>query len=109
MSELGPVITDFVVVVDAYAHRNERSTRPVVAFSPPKHIQGDVWIAQVDHSLCKAVLEACEPPGENFRPTRQGGCTYALYRKNAPDGPVFDGDSALFHCVALSRIVHPTS
>src|SRR5438876_12149316 len=95
----GPVVTDYVLVPDAYAQIDNRSTRPVVEFDSPRHIHGDIWIAQVDHALCEAVLDACEPRGENFKPTRQWGCMYAFYRRNAPSGSNqqfhFDSDGAL--------------
>lgn len=109
----GPAATDYVLVTDAYSQKDETSTRPVVNFSAPRQIDGDLWIAQVDHALCERILDACEPAGENFKPVRQFGCSYAFYRSNAPaeDGQLFrfDPDSLLYHCVALSRIVHPTA
>jgi len=109
----GPAATDYVLVTDAHAQKDDKSTRPVVEFSPPRQIDGDLWIAQVDHAFCKRVLDACDPAGENFKPVRQFGCSYAFYRSNAPtaNGQLyhFDPDSALYQCVALSRIVHPTA
>jgi len=109
----GPVATDYVLVTDAYSHKDAASSRAVVDFSPARQIDGDLWIAQVDHSFCERILDACDPRGENFKPVRQFGCSYAFYRANAPaeEGLLyrFDPDSLLYHCVALSRIVHPTS
>lgn len=108
-----PTVTDYVVVTGAYDQRDEKSMRPVVEFLSPRQIHGDIWIAQIDHALCEALLDACEPRGENFKPVRQSGCAYAFYRENAPAGPAqqnrFDADGALYKCLALSRLVHPTS
>ncbi|MGH2360049.1 MAG: hypothetical protein ACRDGM_05845 [bacterium] len=109
----GPTATDYVLVTDAYAQKDGESTRQVVEFSPPSHIDGDLWIAQIDHAFCERILDACDPAGENFKPVRHFGCSYAFYRINAPAGNGhlyhFDSDSALYECIALSRIVHPTS
>ena len=113
MVSSGPTATDYVLVTDAYAHKDDKSTRPVVDFSPPCQIDGDLWIAQVDYAFCERILDACDPAGENFKPVRQFGCSYAFYRSNAPteSGQLFhyDPDSLLYQCVALSRIVHPTA
>jgi hypothetical protein len=103
-----PRVTDYVLVVGAYDRKTENSTRPIIEFNPPRQIDKHVWIGQIPHAFCEAVLDACEPPGENFTLVRQVGCSYAFYRPNAP-GSSFDSDHKLFHCVALSRIVHPTS
>jgi hypothetical protein len=108
----GPVATDYVLVTDAYSQQDGLSSRPVVSFSPPRQIDGDLWVGEIDHSLCERILDACDPAGENFKPVRQFGCSYAFYRANAPTNNglfSFDPDSLLYHCVALSRIVHPTS
>lgn len=108
----GPVATDYVLVTDAYSHEGA-AARAIVAFSPARQIDGGLWIAQVNHKLCERILDARDPRGENFKPVRQFGCSYAFYRANAPaEGDLryrFDPDSLLYQCVALSRIVHPTS
>lgn len=108
-----PTATDYVLVTNAYAEEDANSTRPVVKFSPPSHIDGDLWIGKIDHTLCERILDACDPAGENFKPVRQFGCSYAFYRNKAPAGSGqvfhFDPDDALYECVALSRIVHPTA
>lgn len=108
-----PTVTDFVVVTNAYSERDDQSTRPIVRFNPPRHIQGDIWIAQLDPALCTALLDACDAAGENFKPFRQYGCSYAFYRVNAPAHAGhelhFDSDIALYTCIALSRLAHPNA
>jgi len=108
-----PTATDYVIVTDAYAHKDHATTRPVVEFSSPHRIDADLWIAQIDHALCERILDACAPAGENFKRVRQSGCSYAFYCSAAPTADRhlfhFDPDSALYRCVALSRIVHPTA
>lgn len=108
-----PVVTDYVLVTNAYAESNATSSRTVEPFDPPMQIHGDIWIGQLDTDLCTKLLDATDRTGENWRPTRQFSCSYAFYRANAPTGPgpelLFDADDALYTCVALSRIVHPTA
>jgi hypothetical protein len=74
-------------------------------------MDGDIWIEQLDKPLCRAILDACDPAGENFKPVRLYGCSYAFYRENAPvgDGYNFDAADALYACISLSRMVHPTA
>jgi hypothetical protein len=113
VTEGEPQVTDYVLVTNAYAEHDARSTRPIVWFDPPRQIEGDTWIGQVDQDLASALLDACDSKGENWHAYRQYGCSYALYRTNAPAPPGhevhFDHDSLLYTCVALSRLVHPTS
>lgn len=106
-----PTVTDYVVVTGAYDQHTSASTRLVTKFSSATQVHGDIWITQLDKALCRAILDACDPAGENFKPARLYGCSYAFYRENAPagDGYDFDADDALYTCIALSRIVHPTA
>ncbi len=108
-----PDVSDYVVVTNAYDGRVATSARAVERFDPPTNIHGDIWIAQLDRDLCTALLDASDRRGENWRPHRQFHCSYAFYRTNAPAGPGhelhFDPDDALYWCIALSRIVHPTA
>lgn len=105
---------DYVLVLDAYARHVDgpSPTRQVVRFDTPINVTGDIYVGRLERSLAEAIIDACEPAGENFHPVRQYNCSYAFYRENAsPDGNPwrFDVDNALFICITLSRIVHPTS
>lgn len=57
------------------------------------------------------VFEACEPKEYNHNPTRQYGQLYSFIRENPPNSDDFnwDEDQRLQLCLALSRLVHPTS
>lgn len=73
-----PAVTDYIVVTGAYAESDDASTRPIVWFDPPRKVQGDIWIAQLDEELCKSLLDACERTGENWHPVRQYGCALRI-------------------------------
>ena len=73
---------------------------------------GELWIGKLDHSVAEMVFESCDPPGHWLRkPARQFGQLYAFVRDFADQGDMYnwDPDSRLRECVALSRLVHPTS
>jgi hypothetical protein len=75
-------------------------------------LSDDMWIGQLDINLAKRILDACEPRGENFSPTRECPHLYAFVRENIYDElpqPSWDSDKKLQQCIALSRIVRPTS
>ena len=46
----------------------------------------DLWIGPLEQGLTDAVMDACEPAGNNFRPVRQFGSRYAIVREDAPCG-----------------------
>jgi len=56
-------------------------------------------------------MDACEPRGYKFQPKRLFGHFYAFVRGNPPDEPTseWDSDGRLQECVAISRLVRPTS
>lgn len=57
-------------------------------------------------------MDACEPAGYNFRPTRQFNCLYAFVRKLESDqypSYEWDEDGVLRKIIFLSRLIHPTT
>jgi hypothetical protein len=84
---------------------------------PPEddfHLGPDFWIGDLPHNTeCSAVMDACEPAGFNFHPTRQYGCRYALCRKVPPSLPsdyyTWDSDATISKALFLSRLIHPTT
>lgn len=56
-------------------------------------------------------MNSCEPCGENLSKNRQFGAIYGVCRPEAPSPSEskFDPDGLLNACIALSRIVYPTS
>jgi hypothetical protein len=45
-------------------------------------ITGAVWIGKLPNKVdSNLIMDACEPAGYKFRPTRQFGCRYAFVRK----------------------------
>lgn len=74
-------------------------------------LSSDLWIARLPNELAKNILSACEPAGYNFKPVRPFSQLYAFVRENPPGDERYrwDPDKRLQLCVALSRIIHPTS
>src|SRR5258708_28849322 len=71
----------------------------------------DLEIKRLDHEITTKVMELCEP---NFygldRPTRQFGQLYSFVRSGSPSERIWgQRDNRLYTCIALSRLVHPTS
>lgn len=105
-------VTDVVLMPTPYQEATAAS-RPIEHFSGLLPIYGNVYIGSIDDSLAEAVMNACEPAGEAFRPVRQFGAAYSLWRRLAPPPPRKeyrpDSDNLLYACVALSRLVFPTT
>lgn len=68
----------------------------------------DLWVGRLADTRC--IMDACEPRGLAFRPTRQFGDYYAVVRTNArnPSEPHWDPDQKIRRAIAVSRLVHPT-
>jgi hypothetical protein len=71
----------------------------------------DLEIKRLDHEITNKVMELCEP---NFygldRPTRQFAQLYSFVRSGSPSERIWgQRDNRLYTCIALSRLVHPTS
>ncbi len=76
------------------------------------HLGENLWIASTDAKTVDAVFDACNPPGLNFKPTRQFGHRYCFVREQRLTtfpSLKWDHDAKLQDCVALSRLVHPTT
>lgn len=77
----------------------------------PIPLGSDLWIRQLDRTVANRVMEACEPAGVEFRPTRQYGQIYSFVRTSPPNADKFqwDPDRRLCTALALSRLVRPTA
>ncbi len=75
------------------------------------NLSNDLRIDRLPRELSDKIIKACEPAGYNFDPVRQGGQLYSFVRENPPRIHYYkwDPDRRLQLCLALSRIVHPTS
>jgi hypothetical protein len=87
----------------------------VVEQHPPvEHfrVADDIWITLLDRSVAEEVMDCCEPRLFGMpKAVRQSPQLYAFVRVNAGDMNLWDWnpDQKLEQCVALSRLVHPTS
>jgi hypothetical protein len=108
-----PTVTDVVLARDPYGEHDEKSRRQIVWFDSPLTIVPEVTIEPVETEFSRAIMDACEPRGEEFRPVRQWGSPYGFFRRptGAPanEGLSLDPDSLLYVCIALSRLVYPTA
>lgn len=79
----------------------------------PIKLASDIWLDLLDHNIANQVMDACEPMGvwPVKRPVRQYGQLYAFVREPVPEGKIYewDPDQKLRSCIALSRLIHPTS
>lgn len=87
-------------------------------FQLPRHANEDVMVADGlwlgPQRLQDRIFDALEEPGENTpRPYRQFGALYAFHKLLSTEGQgarlAFDGDRQLARCIALSRLIRPTS
>lgn len=108
-----PLVRDVVLVAGPYQEHGPSSTRSIVHFDGLLEVIEGLLLGDIGRDLSEAVLDACSPTGENFKPYRQFGAPYAFVRTPVPhphdSGPSLDPDGRLYRCVALSRLVHPTS
>lgn len=105
-------MTDVVLMPSPYAHGGGQPARKIVYFENSYRITDEVWLANFDTDFAKDIMDACQQRGKNFDPIRQYGAPYGFVRTEAPSAGNqlhFDSDARLFSCVALSRLVHPTS
>ena len=71
----------------------------------------DLCIEIFRADIVQKIFKACEPKGADFDPYRQLNQMYSFVRENPPNGDdlSWDNDQRLQRCIALSRLIHPTS
>jgi hypothetical protein len=115
----GPDQAGTLRVTDVALHAAFVDSSPGTTGSVPRHltepieIAGDLWIGPLG-DLANRVISACYCRGENHSvPIAMFTSPYALYRVDAPSAGDallnWDPDRRLTTCLALSRIVQPTS
>jgi len=74
-------------------------------------LANDLYIDLLPTDFAQKIFKACEPKGYCFDPKLQFGQMYSFVRKNPPNGDdlKWDADQRLQLCIALSRLIHPTS
>jgi len=74
-------------------------------------LSDDIWIEQLDASLAKMIVEACNPTNFQTPIVEQQGNIYAFVRRTVLPGLFndFGGMEELASVVALSRLVQPTT
>lgn len=78
--------------------------------SLPVNLGRGVALEKLPQDLAKRVMDACEPPGWNAPPAQGYGDLYAFVRQDPPGGSTpWDPDGRLQECIAISRLIRPTS
>jgi hypothetical protein len=109
-----PSVIDVVLVPSPYPHDYPAAgPRPVKYFEGSHRLADDLWLADLCSDFSSEIFDACQMTGKNFSPTRQFGAPYGFIRTNVPKtggSPYhFDHDHRLLRCIAISRLIHPTS
>ena len=72
----------------------------------------DIWIKELDHHVADQVMDCCEPRLFGIpKAVRQTPQLYSFVRVNSIEMSIWDWnpDQVLEQCVAISRLIHPTS
>lgn len=78
--------------------------------SLPVDLGRGVRLEKLPQDQAQRVMDACEPPGWNAPPAQGYGDLYAFVRQNPPAGStLWDPDDRLQECIAISRLIRPTS
>src|SRR5689334_3954696 len=75
------------------------------------NVSHDIWIGKFELEDARKIIEACEAPGKwKIPPVRQYAQLYAFAREVGETEDLnWDQGDRLYNCIALSRIVHPTT
>jgi hypothetical protein len=100
----------FDVVIHTTSPRIDPTNKPIKGRF---HLSNNLCIDHLSREISDKIFEACIPAGYNFEPIRQFDQLYSFIRDNPPkthaDDLKWDSDRRLQLCLALSRIIHPTS
>ncbi|HUU41509.1 MAG TPA: hypothetical protein VMW42_11260 [Desulfatiglandales bacterium] len=100
----------FDVVIHTTSPRIDPANKPIKSRFG---LSSDLYIDRLPRDLSNKIFKACIPGGYNFEPVLQFGQLYSFIRDNPPitnDNDLrWDSDQRLQICLALSRIIHPTS
>lgn len=80
--------------------------------SKPFQLAEDLVVIPIDHGRAKLIMDACDPPGTNVGESIElRAPLYAFARYEPPRKPLhgWDPDERLQTCIAISRLVRPTS
>lgn len=104
---------DVLLVENKIAFVSDRATERPEPIYESHELGNGVWLGPVERNLMKAVIDACEPKGENFHPVINTHAHYGFYRhkpySESDNLYGFDETGDLRRAVRLSRLVRPTS
>ncbi len=100
-------ITD-VAIIEGDRVPFDDGTEP--AGDSPVELLPGLTLECLPHQELESYMDAAEPRGRNFKPTRQFGQRYSFVRRGAP-GPIYewDSDSVIQDALMLSRLVRDNS
>jgi hypothetical protein len=104
------MLRDVLLIPTGDIDDNEWDRHPPAGDPPVELGRGARLTQELAYEETERIMDACEPRGEKFDPTRQFGCRYAFvrdlpveeYRKSPYD---WDGDEVLLACFTLSRLI----
>lgn len=104
-------IKDVAIFKNSGLHRASKDT--VKSFPPIRNklmLEENISIEKLPRDLSESIFSSCEPKGASDA-TRQYAQLYSVVRYNAPASPPLDWDSdeRLQICMALSRLIYPTT
>jgi len=104
-------IKDVAVFINAYYQKANQELKE--SFPPIRNkliIDENIFIDKLPSEVCRKIYSDCKPKGFSDA-TPQFGQLYSFIRDNAPESPPleWDSDERLQLCIALSRIIHPTT
>ena len=103
-------IQDVVIHTNDYCQPHHLLTQP--PYQGRFQLAADLWVGMLDDQFADMVIDGCDPPGLWVqKPPRLFGQLCAYVRESVPAEKMYewDADNRLLTCVALSRLVHPTS
>lgn len=103
--------TDYMLAVGDTSDAPDNEQPSARHFDQEVPLTEHVFIGPVEYELREAILDACEPRGENWHPGfRQFGSVYGLLRRNPPKGRTrdeCDPDRELARVAAILRLARP--
>jgi hypothetical protein len=105
-------IRDVVIHTNSGIFGNEQSLEKFPPVSKERRLSDQILLGPIDAVFAKTIMDGCETTGHGMIPAvRQFAQLYSFVRDLPESSEMheWDSDNQLTTCIALSRLVHPTS